>query len=239
MRVSSSLALLAVLLVGSALTVFAAEGGGECRNTVGVFECPAYNYTQHTGYQYRVYHTFEVAAAGRTGRDIFRTAAEPELEVYEYLNGSNTKEEHLNHTLPFSIEVVHGLSTDEIAAFRFIPRKSVPAPAPTNRNVTLRSVPEDAFHAAVGEFFGDVTTELIYQHLERLERIVRAANHTFDERAFTFATYAPPEVRGTDRRNEIWLHIVPRNTTAAAAAATPRTVNKVADMVKSHRGRRN
>jgi len=103
----------------------------------------------------------------------------------------------------------------------------------------LRSIPEDTFHAAVGEFFGDVSTEVIYQHLERLERIVRAANHSFDEKSFTFATYSPPEVRGSERRNEIWLHIVPRNATTATTARTTAAGNKIVDMVKSHRSRRN
>jgi len=210
----SSIALLLVVLIGyCTVSVFAAEGGGECRNSIGTFECPSYNYTQHQGYQYRVYNSFEIVAAGVRSRDIYRAAAIAEFEVYEYLNGSNAKTEKINHTLPYSIEVIRGLSSDEIAAFRFIPRKQVPAPAPTSPNVTVRDVPAEAFHAAVGEFFGDVDTEIIYQHLERLDRIVRAAGHHFDERAFTFATYAPPEVRGSDRRNELWLHLIPRNAT--------------------------
>jgi len=209
----ASLLVFAAVLLACAVIVAAIEGGGECRNPRGVWECPTYNYTRHTGYEYREYHSHEVVFHAVRGRDIIRTSEFAEFAIEEYLRGNNSGKVVLNHTLPFSSAIYRGVTADEIAAVRYIPRRSVPGPKPVDPNVTLLDVGEGRLRVAVGEFFGDIDTEIIYTHVERLARVVTAAGHHFENDTFTFATYSPPEVRGAERRNEVWLHLLPPNAT--------------------------
>jgi len=197
--------------------VSAIEGGGECRNPRGTFECPTYNYTRYPGYEIRQYHKFEVVFHVVRGRDIIRTGEEAGFAVEEYLRGNNSGKVVINGTLPFTTGITRGTTGDDIAAVRFIPRASVPGPTPTNPNVTLYDVGEFAFQAAVGEFFGDIDTEIIYAHTERLAGIITRAGYQFDNTTFTFATYSPPEVRGAERRNEVWLHLISNSTKSSQA----------------------
>jgi len=210
----ASIVLAVIVVLACVLTVSAQNrGGGECRNPRGVWECPEYFYELERGFEVRNYTHFEVVFHAREGRDILRTTDLAEIPLWRYLDGNNSGGVMLNHTIPFVSEVIRGLTTHEIAAARFIPRRSVPGPAPTEVNVTLHDVPA-GYHVAVAEFFGDINDEVIYTHLERLARAVNASGRHYDDRAFTFATYSPPEIGGAERRNEVWVHLIPANATS-------------------------
>jgi len=136
-----SSSLFVVLAVACLLSVVYAQErhfNGRCESGGTVWECPAFNFTEHGAYQIRHYDPI-------TGFGVFIPNPQPPVDfialvdalylpLFYYTNGSNAGNVNINRTLPVAMYA----DTRSIAEVWYFPRAySSSAPAPSNRSVML------------------------------------------------------------------------------------------------------
>lgn len=162
-------------------------------------ETPEYKVLEKDGaFEIRSYESYLTAAV----EEISRSEATGFGEIFDYINGSNSKEEQISMTVPIINELETGHVTTEFVMPHTYSTESLPDPL--NPRIKIKKIEESV--CAVVSFSGSISEHKIEKYQEKLgewleERNIRTVG------GFRLARYNSPFTPPTFKRNEILIDI--------------------------------
>ncbi|KAK9915233.1 hypothetical protein WJX75_006502 [Coccomyxa subellipsoidea] len=201
-----SLALLIVLLLGTATTIASAKSSKPwfCHD----LDCPEYDVVdKNDDYEVREYSKGKWASTKIEGYLYTATIVQGFKRLFNYISGENEPQVKINMTAPVVTKVEHGdgpFCKSNFTVSFFVPfAEQDDTPQPSSKDLFIQSTPSATFFVSSYGGFGmdDIT---ISAKAADLAKKLLKRGESFQEGVFWTAGYDPP-FRLQNRHNEIWI----------------------------------